>query len=100
MKPTHLRISDLWCRLMHAEPMWPSHGQYECRTCGRRYPVCWESRKPGRSHSSSACQLQQRAGLKGLSPIQLITQQSGGHLSIAARYPFPAAGVRHMLPLT
>jgi hypothetical protein len=42
MKPARLRISDLWCRLMHAEPMWPSHGRYECRTCGRRYPVCWE----------------------------------------------------------
>jgi len=42
MKPAHVRIADLWCRLVHAEPMWPSHGQYECRRCGRRYPVCWQ----------------------------------------------------------
>ena len=36
------RIGDLWCRLMHAEPMWPSHGRYECRSCGRRFQVSWE----------------------------------------------------------
>jgi hypothetical protein len=42
MKPTRVRIADLWCRLMHTAPMWPSHGHYECRTCGRRHPVCWE----------------------------------------------------------
>jgi hypothetical protein len=42
MKPTRVRIADLWCRLMHTAPMWPSHGQYECRTCGRRRPVCRE----------------------------------------------------------
>jgi hypothetical protein len=42
MKSTQARIADLWCKLMHTEPMWPSHGQYECRTCGRRHPVCWE----------------------------------------------------------
>ena len=42
MKPTQSRIADLWCRLMHAEPMWPSHGQYECRACGRRHRVCWD----------------------------------------------------------
>jgi hypothetical protein len=46
MKPTQAKIANLWCRLMHAEPMWPSHGQYECRTCGRRHRVCWE--QPGR----------------------------------------------------
>jgi len=21
--------------------MWPVHGEYQCRTCGRRYPVPW-----------------------------------------------------------
>ena len=36
------RIGDLWCRLMHAEPMWPSHGRYECRSCGRRFQVGWD----------------------------------------------------------
>jgi hypothetical protein len=46
MKPIQARIADLWCRLMHKEPMWPSHGQYECRTCGRRHRVCWEQPLP------------------------------------------------------
>jgi hypothetical protein len=40
--PGQGRIGDLWCRLMHTEPMWPVHGQYECRTCGRRFHVDWE----------------------------------------------------------
>jgi hypothetical protein len=48
MKPTQARIADLWCKLMHSEPMWPSHGQYECRTCGRRHRVCWEQPLPVR----------------------------------------------------
>jgi hypothetical protein len=46
MRPTHVRIADLWCKLMHSEPMWPSHGQYECRACGRRHRVCWEQILP------------------------------------------------------
>lgn len=46
MKPTQERISEFWCTLMHAEAMWPSHGQYECRTCGRRHLVCWEQPLP------------------------------------------------------
>jgi len=41
MKPGQKRIGDLWCKLVHTEPMWPSHGQYECRTCGRRFQVVW-----------------------------------------------------------
>jgi len=31
------RIGIFWCRLMHDEPMWPMHGWYECRTCGRQH---------------------------------------------------------------
>jgi hypothetical protein len=46
MKPTQARIADLWCRLMHTAPMWPSHGRYECRTCGRHHRVCWEQPPP------------------------------------------------------
>jgi hypothetical protein len=37
------RLGDLWCTFMHASPMWPIHGQYECGTCGRRHPVPWAS---------------------------------------------------------
>src|ERR1700692_3273889 len=35
------KLGALWCGFMHNSPMWPIHGQYECRTCGRRYPVQW-----------------------------------------------------------
>jgi hypothetical protein len=42
MKSTQARFADLWCKLLHRAPMWPSHGRYECRTCGRRYPVRWQ----------------------------------------------------------
>jgi hypothetical protein len=49
MKPTQARIADLWCRLMHTAPMWPLHGQYECRTCGLRHRVCWEQPQPSES---------------------------------------------------
>jgi hypothetical protein len=30
-----------WCHVMHPAPRWPIHGQYECPTCLRRYPVPW-----------------------------------------------------------
>jgi hypothetical protein len=46
MEPNQLRIADLWCRLIHTEPMWPAHGYYECRICGRRQRVCWEGPSP------------------------------------------------------
>ncbi len=37
------RISELWCGLMHDAAMWPIHGRYQCRTCGRLCPVEWEA---------------------------------------------------------
>jgi len=35
------RVADLWCTLMHDSLMWPIHGQYQCRKCGRSQPVAW-----------------------------------------------------------
>jgi hypothetical protein len=35
------QLGARWCGLMHDSPMWPIHGQYQCRTCGRHYPVQW-----------------------------------------------------------
>jgi hypothetical protein len=37
------RLGEAWCALMHDSPMWPIHGSYECRTCGRHYPVPWST---------------------------------------------------------
>jgi hypothetical protein len=35
------KLGAMWCRFMHDSPMWPIHGEYRCRTCGRRRPVDW-----------------------------------------------------------
>src|SRR2546427_13226888 len=35
------KFGTLWCDFMHDAPMWPIHGEYECRICGRRYLVPW-----------------------------------------------------------
>jgi hypothetical protein len=35
-------ISQLWCKKMHSQPMWPIHGKYICPQCLREYPVAWE----------------------------------------------------------
>lgn len=35
------KLGDLWCAFSHDSAMWPIHGEYQCRTCGRRYRVPW-----------------------------------------------------------
>jgi hypothetical protein len=35
-------LANTWCKAMHRSLMWPSHGHYQCRTCGREYPVPWD----------------------------------------------------------
>jgi len=45
------RVAYLWCKWMHDEPMWPSHGQYECRKCGRLHPVSWQQPLPVPTHT-------------------------------------------------
>src|SRR4030081_3357093 len=35
------KLGMLGCDFMHDAPMWPIHGEYECRICGRRYSVPW-----------------------------------------------------------
>ena len=39
-------LGAIWCGLMHESVMWPIHGQYQCRKCGRRYPAL-----PDESHA-------------------------------------------------
>ena len=40
------KLCEVWCGLVHDAPMWPIHDQYECRTCGRHYPVPWSAERP------------------------------------------------------
>ena len=35
------KLGAAWCLAMHDAAMWPIHGEYECRTCGRHFPVPW-----------------------------------------------------------
>ena len=41
------RIGAAWCSFTHESVMWPMHGHYECRTCGRRYPAFAEATVAG-----------------------------------------------------
>jgi hypothetical protein len=35
------KLAAFWCSIAHDSPMWPIHGRYVCRVCGREYPVEW-----------------------------------------------------------
>jgi hypothetical protein len=35
------KISDLWCRKMHKQSMWPIHGRYVCSECLREHTIEW-----------------------------------------------------------
>jgi hypothetical protein len=54
MQPPQARIAVLWCNWMHSAPMWPAHGQYECRICGRRHRVCWDDPLPAATRQTAA----------------------------------------------
>jgi hypothetical protein len=41
LKASFSFIGRAWCRAVHKRTMWPIHGEYECSTCLRRYPVMW-----------------------------------------------------------
>jgi hypothetical protein len=42
LSSTSSAVGDAWCRMMHSEPMWPVNGEYQCRTCHRKFRVAWE----------------------------------------------------------
>ena len=37
------KLGTLWCLQSHESVMWPAHGQYQCRSCGRRYEAFAEA---------------------------------------------------------
>jgi hypothetical protein len=99
----------LWCDFMHDSPMWPIRGKYECRTCGRRYPVPWAVDGPlpasGKLIAAESARLR-RAGIPSLrsasmpviiallflltSPVQAanepVVDSTGGAAAAFARY--------------
>ena len=38
------KLMVLWCHTMHDQISWPRRGHYQCRRCGRCYPVPWLER--------------------------------------------------------
>jgi len=46
-KTARRKLGTLWCTLMHESLSWPIHGKYQCRLCGRRYPVQWAEESGG-----------------------------------------------------
>jgi hypothetical protein len=58
MKNLLERVAELWCENMHGQPLWPSHGHYQCRVCLRQYPVPFETaveeNRPRREHAFAA----------------------------------------------
>lgn len=55
-------MGRLWCAVMHESVMWPVHGEYQCRACGRRYPAFIDA-PPARSRKAGA--------LKAAMPLML-----------------------------
>jgi hypothetical protein len=50
------RISDLWCRKMHTDAMWPIHGKYICKRCLREHLVTWEGPATAAEYADPALQ--------------------------------------------
>jgi hypothetical protein len=55
------KLGSLWCSFTHQAPMWPIHGRYECRTCGRLHRVPWADAKPSRRVSASIAEFGPRS---------------------------------------
>ena len=39
------KLLVVWCHTMHNQITWPQKGQYQCKSCGRCYPVPWLERR-------------------------------------------------------
>jgi len=72
-------IAEIWCRTLHTSPMWPSHGHYQCRTCGREYLVPWEldiAKAPWRQRAESLVDSGTRLGGTAIAPAAQVTRPS------------------------
>ncbi len=60
-------LTQTWCRLMHADPMWPCHGYYRCPTCFREYPISWANspRQPAEIEVGTAMALHSSPAIRG-----------------------------------
>lgn len=68
-------LGAAWCRLAHDSVMWPIHGEYECRTCGRHYAVPWDGAGP------LAASVAQPAPARAPQPPQTASRRSWGRFA-------------------
>lgn len=47
-------IARRWCKIAHADPMWPVGGKYRCPDCQRVYSVSWEAKPVSKRRKQSA----------------------------------------------
>jgi len=72
-------LAKMWCKTMHDSPMWPSHGHYQCRTCGREYPVPWEldvTNAPWRQKNENSLDSGMRLGGSSIAHAAQMTRPS------------------------
>lgn len=80
------KIGALWCSLVHDSLTWPIHGHYECRICGRQYPVAWAEAE------STGSNRMRRAALPSV-PSALVPV-----LVLMAAAVWPSRGAESMIP--
>jgi hypothetical protein len=78
------KIGAAWCSLTHESLMWPVHGYYRCRTCGRRYPAFADALVAGRPRET-----------KSLASLRLTPRSSGALIRISIAAVALAAGAAH-----
>jgi hypothetical protein len=66
------KLGAIWCSFMHDSPMWPIHGEYRCRTCGRRSPVEWAGGRVSARMDLAAARAPMQSFRSALLPLILI----------------------------
>ncbi len=58
-------LAAWWCSIAHDAPMWPIHGQYVCRVCGKEFPVAWSNAKTGGRPGRGELRIYEQAAAHG-----------------------------------
>src|SRR5271166_6336418 len=73
-------IGTIWCKLKHDSLMWPVHGHYQCRTCGRHYPAFAEAQMANWTRRAAL-----KAAVQLLLAIALATSARQAHAADALK---------------
>ncbi len=58
-------LAAWWCWIAHDALMWPVHGRYACRVCGREFPVAWSNAKIAGTPSVGELRIYEQAAAHG-----------------------------------